>query len=419
MAKKFFDIIPPEKVRKEVREKVKSPGIKRTFLKGSVFCLFFLVLFLLFSFFFFSKIKIEIWPETEIITLGEKLIIDEKSENISFSNKVIPGKIFDTERTLSEEFLSSGKTLKERRAEGVIRVYNDYHLNQTLVANTRFQPPLERFQSPLEKGENPWFRLAERVNIPAKSSIEVRVVADSPGEKYNISPSTFSVPGLAGSPTYTFVYGKSSSPMVGGFKDEVPQVLKEDLDKAESVLAEKLKTESKKLLKTIIPSGFLLLDGAVSQKVTETTVSVQVGEEAEFFNFGVRVQSDGLAFKESDLENFSKNIIGLEIPEGKKIDEESLEINFLLDSIDIDEGKMVLKLEIRAKIYSAVDLAGLKSAIFGKSLKEVQLFLENLEQLVRVDVKSWPFWRRRVPENIEKIELRLNLDPVDYTGLTD
>lgn len=425
MAKKFFDIIPPQRpdlLAQEHREqKTESKiissnrignditGPKRFYLKGLILGLVFIILTVIFNLFFVSKIKIEIWPEAEVINLNEIITVDLNVSGPDFEAKVIPGKIFNAQRSISQKFISSGKVQKEEKATGIIRVYNNYHLTQSLVINTRFQPPLKKFKPPLEEGESPWFRTVETISIPAKGYSDVRVVADSPRAKYNIEPSKFSIPGLRGLSQYTLVYGESFQEFEGGSKGEISRVVQEDLERAENVLVERLITESRNSLRNIIPQNFVLLDGALFQEIIESNASVEAGAEVDSFNYQVKISAEGLVFEKTDIENFVNNFINLNVAEGKIVQENSLETNYSIKSINRDSGKIVLVLEITARIYSDINLIELKKALSGKSLTETEIFLENLDQITKVDLKPWPFWKKRIPEDIGKININLNL----------
>ena len=72
-----------------------------------------------------------------------------------------------------------------------------------------------------------------------------------------------------------------------------------------------------------------------------------------------------------------------------------------------------MNLEIKAKVYSSIDEQGLKKALLGKNLKEARIFLENMPQLTKIEIKSWPFLKRKIPEDMEKVEIKLNLNRVD------
>ncbi len=452
MPKKFFDIIPPQKKeplpeeidseepelkleikfpskppekeeettptpsynkidlekleRKEKKKKIKP---RRFLLKGVVFISFCLVAVGITGYSIFSKTEVEIWPKTEIMDLKGAVTIDANATQSDFSAKVIPGKIFKDQKSGSQEFPATGKTSKEAKAQGVIKVYNAYSdLPQTLVANTRFV-----------SADGKLFKLVKKEVVPGGTydngklvpgSIDVEVQAAEAGEDYNIGPSTFSVPGLAGTPKYTAFYGKSFKPMSKGFKGEAAKITSSDIENAKNVLANKLKEESRNFLKNTTPKDFTLLDETISQEVTKENPSVGVNSEAKSFILQTEIKSEGLAFKKSDMDSFVKNIISSNMAKDKKFQEESLQIKF--SAKNKESSKVVLDLEIRIKIYPNLDLTEIRKALSGKSLQEVKGFLSDQSQITKVEVKSSPFWRKKIPKNIEQLEVIINLGPL-------
>lgn len=414
MPKKVIDIFPPEKLKEyyhlppeeeiEKEKKItKVKGRKGGRLKKGLFFIFlFLISGLFFLHFVLAKVNIEIWPETENLNLDEKVTVDANVEQLDLISKVIPGEVFETEKSAVQEFSSSGKTLKENNAQGVIRVYNNSDISQTLVATTRFQPPLEKVI---------YFRTTKTIVVPAKGYLDVEVKADRPGEEYNIDPSTFSIPGLAGGTQYYSVYGKSFSPMTGGFKGQVSQVKQEDLDSAKKGLLEKLKKETKEYLTKESSEEFIFLDEGMSQEIIEASSSVPVRTEAESFNFNLKIKIKAIAFKKSDLDNFIKEFIRLKIQNtDKKVEEKSLKIDYSAGEINTQLVKIILNLKISAKVYSDIDQKALKKALFGKSLKESQTLLENQPGITKSQLKVFPIWLKEIPENEERIKIKLNID---------
>jgi len=426
MPDKFFDILPP-KTQLSPRPEILPPKpVKKKIPKRKKSLILVVVLVILiltgfFSYFALSRAQIEIWPETQTLNFKEKIEINSQKTQPDFSAKIFPGKIFEVEKELSQEFPATGETLKTAKAQGQIRAYNAYSdSSQVLIANTRFI-----------SAEGKLFRSLENVTIPGgvydekgkltPGFLDIKVVAAEPGEEYNIGPSTFSIPGFAGTPRYTAFYGKSFSAMTGGFKGEASQVTQEDLDKAKDVLSNKLFEEGKTVLKNKISPEFVLLNEAISQEIIEATSSLQAGAEAQNFNFRVKIRLKSLAFKKSDLENFARGFILAKLPQDeffseedfwlkKKIQEESLKINYVFSSIDWKEEKIILNLEISAKIYPSLNETTFKKALFGKSLKETQILLADQPQIKKSEVKFWPFWVKKVPQKEEKIEIKLNLE---------
>jgi len=434
MAKKIFDILPPKEfekkkveefpLEKEYRPRFKKPEFKISKkLSSSFFIPLVLILIGIFCYFTLSKAEIEIWPESEVLTFETKLTIDKTAENVDFSNKVIPGKIFEAEKTITEEFSSSGIVLKEKKAEGIIRVYNDYSTSpQVLLATTRFV-----------SADGKLFRTPTKITIPGghyengkfvSGYLDAQVKADQPGPEYNIGPSTFSIPGFAGTARYTKFYGKSFQAMTGGFREEVPQVTQEDLDQAKRILEEKALKDCKAALKEKISPEFILLDDILDSKIIETFSLARPKEELEKFSFQVKASSTALVFKTEDAENFARDFILSQIPEDynppatqyetlpphPKLYQESLKITYSLENVNLELAKAILSLQMEAKIYSDIDTENLKKGLSRKSLTEAKLFLEDQPQITQVLVKFWPFWVKKVPEDIEKIKIKLNLD---------
>jgi hypothetical protein len=429
MQKKVVDIISPK--RKEIRysslgpkeKEGRKPRIKRpkfrvplssTSKKALVFGLPILILAGIFCYFTLSKANFEIWPESETLTLKTKLTVDKEVEESDFLAKVIPGKVFEKEKTITEKFPSSGKVLKEGKAEGILRVYNEYSTySQVLIKRTRFVST-----------EGKLFRTPTRVTIPGghyekgkliPGEIDIKVVADEAGPEYNIGPSTFSIPGFAGTDRYTKFYAKSFQPMTGGFIEEVPQITKEDLETAKNILTKKAREESEKAFKNElrgeeISSEFNFLERAIETEIVETFSLAKAGEEAEDFNFQVKTKSKTLLFKKTELENFAKEFINSQITEGKKLYEKSLKIDFKPETIDLNSGKIILSLEISAKIYSDIDIPNLKNALKGKSLPETKILFENQPEITKVEIEFWPFWVRKVPKDLDKINFNLRVD---------
>lgn len=420
MKKKVIDIQYPQKLEEKKKEKTtppiqfKKPESKILLPKIRYKRFLFLIPVILIGVLChitLSRATIEVWPETEIKNFETKVTITKEVESPDFSAQVLPGKIFEKEKTFSEEFSSSGKKLVEKKATGQIRIYNNYSTSsQVLVATTRFV-----------SADGKIFRSIGRVTIPGgqyekgklvPGYLDVQVEADKPGPEYNIGPSTFSIPGFAGTDRYTKFYGKSFESMKDGELKEAPQVTKEDLQKAEDSLTEKAKKEIENLLKLDIPSEFVFTEGALEKKILETFSLAKAGMEAEKFTYQVEVQATSLLFKKDDIENFAKSFIASQLSEGKTFYPPSLKINYSPENINLEVGKIILNLEMETKIYSEIDEIYLKKGLMGKSLAEAQISLENQPLITKSQVKLRPFWLRNIPEELEKIDIELRVDPV-------
>lgn len=420
MKKKVLDIIPPKKLEKkeefpkekEVKLEIPSPPIKLPPLKGlpkirfpSILSLLIIILIFAVALSFkISKAEIKIWPRTDAVNYETKVTCDRTFENSDFGNKIIAGKIFEDEKTFSEEFLATGKVLK--KAEGVIRLYNAYTTQSELwQAGTRFM-----------SSEGKLFKSEDKISVPgaeikngkiSPTFVDVPVIAAEAGTDYNIGPSHFSIIIYRGTPRYTKFYGESSQPMTGG--GEVSQVKKEDLENAERILSEKAKGEIKEVLKTKIPPEYIVLDDVLETKILEKLPLAKEGGELEKFNFQIKIKATLISFKKEDISNFAKEFILSQVGKGKLIYSESLKMDYFPLNINFEAGKFQLSLKLSAKIYPEVDISTLKTGLVGKTSTEAKIFLENYLQINRVEIRLSPFWLKNVPKDIHKIEIKYPL----------
>ncbi len=424
MSKKIFDIIPPEKIEKDKKPAVKTfrekiseqeavEEIKKKAKviaagekiekKGSKVGWVIVPLFLVSLIFLasqVSKAEIEIWPKTELITLETKLTIDVNTDEIDLSYKIIPAYVFEAQKTLYEEFDSTGKILK--KAEGTIRLYNEYSTkSETWLKGTRFV-----------SSEGKLFKSKDRIIVPGAELkdgklipryVDVDVIAAEAGEDYNIEPTHFSIYVFRGTPRYTKFYGESLKSMTGG--GDSFQVTEQDLELAEQALVKKAKSASENDLKSKTPEGQIFLEDILETEVLEKFSLTKAGDEAKKFSFKVKTKSKTLLFEKKDIENYVRQLVSLQRSSSELLHKESLKIHYTPQTIDFNAGKAVLDLNISVEVYSDISLNMLKRELMGKSLAGTKVFLENQPEIKEVKVEFWPFWVKNVPKDIEKINI--------------
>ncbi|PIS38721.1 MAG: hypothetical protein COT34_02230 [Candidatus Nealsonbacteria bacterium CG08_land_8_20_14_0_20_43_11] len=420
--KKIFDIVPPQKkiAKKELNlrqapKKEKPKRGRRLFL--------FLILLLVAAtgaYFFFSRIEILVWPETQAIEFIEKAELDTKLSELNLEKKRLPATILEVSQDLAKDFTPTGRIPKEEKAQGKIRVYNAYsEEDQVLVANTRFL-----------SAEGKLFRSTERVTIPGGTEekgklvpgfLDIIVVAAEPGEGYNIGPATFSLPGLAGTRKYTAFYAKSFAPMAGGFRGEILQVTKEDLEKAKNSLIAELFEKENRALQEKASQDLVLLGGAVKQEIREDSCSAKEGMQVSSFTMRARMVLKAILFKKSDLESFAKELALARMLEnepgresffsGREIQPQSLRIDSQLEAVDFDSGRATIRLAISARAFYNLNEPRLKKAIVGRSLEETKVFLENQPQIKKAELRAWPFWIGAMPSQERRLKIKMKLAP--------
>lgn len=416
--RKIFDITPPEGKKAEIP--IPPPSLKppqkpdlakespsrakklTPLFMGSALLLAGILSYLLIP----AKAEIEIWPEKDSIAEA----IQVKVSSLQKEGDYIPGELLEVEKSLSQSFPVKSTKVKAVKARGIIRVYNNYSTDaQPLVATTRFV-----------SDDGKLFRTPKRVVVPGghyeggklqPGSVDIEVVADQPGSEYNIDPSTFSIPGFAGTPKYTAFYAKSFEPMQGGIKEEVPQLTQEDLDVAQELLTERVLAESRVAIReSVSPEEYVIIDEVIVAELVDFQSLAQVGQEIASFSAQAKALAKTIVFKESALKDFVKNYIQQKLLPEEELIEHSVNIKYFLETFDLDKGELTLKLEVGADIYSTLRESQLKEMIKNKDSEEIQSIFQDFSQIKKVKVRFWPFWVTKSPEEVEMINILLQLD---------
>ena len=353
------------------------------------------------------KAEISIWPQKSPLTVKTQVVINKiASEDAG----VIMGEIKTQECSSSQEFLATGVKSLSTKASGTIRVYNAYATTpQTLIANTRFVSDNGKLFKTPQKIVIPGAHYEGSKLIPGE--LDIVVEAGEAGDEYNIGPSTFSLPALAGTSRYTAFYAKSFTSMTGGSKGQTTQVTAQDLTSAEESLAVIAKDNCQKTLQaSLSPEDYLVNEEALKAEIIEIIPLAKAGQEVEKFNLNIKVKATALVFKEGDLKNFASAYIAGKVPEGKQLDQNSVAVSYLPQTVDLTRGKIFLSIEVSAEIYSNIDENSIKEASRSQRPDEVKTSLRQFTEISDFQVRLWPFWANKTPFEVEGIAVKIRLD---------
>lgn len=353
------------------------------------------------------KAEISIWPQKSPLTVKTQVVINKTA---SEDAGVIMGEIKTQECSSSQEFLATGVKSLSTKASGTIRVYNAYATTpQTLIANTRFVSDNGKLFKTPQKIVIPGAHYEGSKLIPGE--LDIVVEAGEAGDEYNIGPSTFSLPALAGTSRYTAFYAKSFTSMTGGSKGQTTQVTAQDLTSAEESLAVIAKDNCQKTLQaSLSPEDYLVNEEALRAEIIEIIPLAKAGQEVEKFNLNIKVKATALVFKEGDLKNFASAYIAGKVPEGKQLDQNSVAVSYLPQTVDLTRGKIVLSIEVSAEIYSNIDENSIKEASRSQRPDEVKTSLRQFTEISDFQVRLWPFWANKTPFEVEGIAVKIRLD---------
>ena len=389
------DIIPPSR-RKETESATSSPGQaprrRSRFPFGTFLIIILVIAVSIGALFYFSSAKVEITPNTISAAVQNSFTANQ-------SGGALPFEVVTAQKTASQSVTSSGTQTVNASASGTITVYNTQKSAQRLIANTRFATAAGLI-----------FRIHSAITVPGGSSskpgsITAKVYADQNGSSYNVGPTSFTIPGFAGTPEASEVYAQSSVAMTGGASGSVPTVDPTTESKAVSALITALGPDLAASIQAQVPSGYTLLPGAATTTYTElapapstTTGTVDVQEQgvitAVIFPTAalagaVASSTPGLGYQGEPLMLASSS--DLQLVTANMPSASATSFSFTLSGT--------------ASLVYVVDAARIAAAVAGETRSAAEVALTNYPEIKRAVITLRPFWKQTFPADPASISV--------------
>lgn len=418
MSQKIYDIFPPNNKKDFISHKKEN---KKVFIlfnalnrKKLLMVLFFIIPIIAFSFYsLFLGVDIIIWPETKEIFYDDLVEVNMESFHHDIELGIIPGKTIVMQKNISKSFLSSGTEVEEKKAEGLLTIYNNHSAqSQTLVAETRFM-----------SSDGKLFRSTERVVIPGRTqdggrfipgegSVIVRAVES--GEDYNLDKNTkFSIPGLQGTAMYTSIHAENNEPITGGFMGSFKKVTEKDVKEAKEFIMLEIINETEKDINDS-SEGFIFEEELVDIIITEESISPEIGERNDDFTYSLKAEVRVSSFKESDLIKFLEGFFFSRIKEEKdvfinKLYKESLTFTYKPEIKINRSNNFDISVQSSVFYYPSIIDELIKKKISGKKINEARIIFSDYEEIEKMEINSWPSWIKKIP-NTKRIKIKTIID---------
>ena len=365
------------------------------------------LIFLLFSATsFFSTATVIIVPKIARVTLNDSYLVRKDALPSELQFEVM------TLRKKASKQLEATETENSKiKASGKIIVYNNFSAApQRLIINTRF-----------ESGKGLIYKLPESIVVPGfksvggnriPGSVETKVFADEPGNKYNMKVSDlkgdFKIPGFKGDKRYDYFYARLKTDIAGGTSGLIKKVPAKILDDARSELRANIKSELiKEAYATKPQSSVLFADASYIDYLSLPDSSpgadkVEISESAAFY---------GIIFDEAKLSSY---VAKKNLP-----DYDGAPVNLTMDdnaAVSISNNSKVnpwesdiLSLSLRggANIVWTYDESLLRKSLAGQgtdrdNLKRILSFHSGIKE---ISAKVRPIWKHSFPSNPAKINI--------------
>jgi len=403
---RFSDILSHKKILSRVVTQTLSPVAaissaaissvsKRTsnFTKLFILGLVVLVLVVLGLAIFLPKATITVFARSEPVTRDLEITVDKNTTTVDSDNLQIPGVAVSKEISQTKNFSVTGVKLTGTKASGTVTLYNfskhTLKLNAkttTLIANGKkylFTKDVAGIRATGGTPENPDL---------ATLTPGVSVVAEQPGESYNLQPNTkFQIvnPALGNFQ----VYAMNPVGLGGGAATSSPMLSQDDLDKAVESLSADIVKQAESDLSTETGVATKLLDSGITKQILAKTANKNVGDAVDNFNMTVIAKIAGLSFKDSDVTSVALSKINQVLSKDKYLlDDAKKQYTAQFKSIDLANSHGVLAVHFGTTAAFKVDETNLPKILAGKNESEIKEILLSKPEIDNVTVKFWPSW---------------------------
>ncbi|TSC85941.1 MAG: hypothetical protein G01um10148_849 [Parcubacteria group bacterium Gr01-1014_8] len=351
-------------------------------------------------YFFLGNTTVTVTPRTHQMTFDDSTQFTAYPEGTSATGTIS----YKTETVVLENSAvvpATGSEKAEDKATGTITVYNDYSTASVrLIKNTRFQSPGGMI-----------FRVPASVEIPGKKGstpgqVSITVIADQPGEAYNIAPADkFTLPGLKSTADmYAGVWGRSTDSFKGGFSGTKPAVSKEALEKARFEIRARLQEAVKVTVaerNTADAFAFPDLESVRFESLPTTpdsAGSAKVNERATVIIpiFSASTFSRSIASAVSaDASDSAVSLKPKIVLSAKRAGDEKV----------LGKDPLTFTLNGSAQLVWHVDASSLAQALAGKDQGAFETIIGSFSSVEKAEASIAPFWKNSFPNDPNNIKI--------------
>ncbi len=384
------------------KSNMKVPNFNR-FRKGLVFGV--LGLILLIGFIYWGmvvapKAKITIKGDTQVKNIDTVVIADTAATSLDEKNKIVPSTQKEVKKTEAVKVPTTGQVNKGNKASGKVTLRNCTKSDNdvTIPAGSGVSANGLTYITQTSVTLDPsQFSGGGTCKSP---TTDVSVIAQNPGEQYNIDKTNYTV---AGNPAVN----ASGSAMSGGTNQIVKVVTANDIQTAKSKVSDKKAASSEELKAILVAAGYVPILPSIETTASPAEPSPGIDTEASEVSVSQTITYTMIGIKKDDLHKLISN---------KAVSEAGIDTN---KQVILDDGlakavyalgnKNGTRTEVNLKTTVVagpdIDQDDIKKLVAGLKRGKAEQAIRNRPSIKDVKIDTSPFWNFTVPNNQKKINV--------------
>ncbi|MBI5357983.1 hypothetical protein HZB74_04015 [Candidatus Saccharibacteria bacterium] len=385
------------KPKKKKGLKVPNFGKFRTRLIIGIVAALFLISGIIYALFIAPKATVTLKAQTSELPINVNFIADTAATEFDKEGKVVRAIVKETQKQDSEKVPATGQKDKGNKASGTVTLKNCKKADGkvTIPAGTGVSSGEFTFVTTQAVTLDASVFSGGGTTCLSSSTKEVPVIAQQPGDKYNLSVRDYTVSGHSG------VTGTGSS-MTGGTSQIVTVVSQSDIDKAKERLNSKQNTVQDEIRQDLKKEGYIAITDSFQATPSEYIPSPAVDAEASEVTVNVTTTYKMTGVKEEDL----KELVKQEVSEQQKdrpqnVLSEGLETAvFKASSASGRLNDTQTAYSVNTTVVTGPDIneEDVKNQITGKKKGQAEEILKQKPGVIEPSVRLSPFWVSKIPK---------------------
>lgn len=416
----FFGQKEPQRTASLPKHPARPTSVEVPIGKHGKFWLFFLAITSVVSllgvglFLFFPKAEVFVTPQsrTETISFPFSGSMDREG---SGSDAIKIRLIEEDEEEVVSVDASGVSSQGASKAKGIVVLSNNYGKDpQQLVATTR-----------IESADGKIFRLVKGITIPGMTNvggselpgaIEADVIADQPGEAYNLPSETiFTIPGFKGSSKYERFSAKSKNAFSGGGSGNDSadsgnaSVTAADIEKGKKDAEERFRTSFETMIRSKLGADERFVSGSEDIVMQGAATYPDIGIAARSFEYRATFKGRAYVFSEEPVKKSIETLLLEKIgKESVTLAPEDISITYDEAVPDFDSGTLSIKTTVSATLFSKVDTEKIRDNLVGKNSDDIKALLDQFPEIRKIEIDLKPnFLALSVPKNKDRVTVIL------------
>lgn len=384
------------KSKKKKGLRVPNFGKFRTRLIIGVVAAIFLISGILWALLIAPKATVVLKTQTSELPVNVSFIADTAATEFDPEGKVVRGIVKETQKQDSEKVPATGQKDKGNKASGTVTLKNCKKADGkvTIPAGTGVSSGEFTFVTSQAATLDASVFSGGGTTCLSTATKEVSVIAQQPGDKYNLSPRDYTVAGHSG------VTGTGSS-MTGGTSQLITVVSQSDVDKAKERLNSKQNTVQDEIVQELKKEGYVAITDTFQASPSNYIPSPAVDAEASEVTVNVTTTYKMNGAKEDDLKELVKKEVSDQKGEGTNILSDGLDTATFRPSSTtgrLSESQTAFTVNTTVVTGPVINEEEVKNQITGKKKGQAEDLLKQKPGVIEPSVELSPFWVSKIPK---------------------